>query len=148
MLLILFYWFYLFLLTSSYGIVLKKILKLKTASPFIIIILGSFLITLLATCFAVFYKLDSIFESILATTAVVFIVVFKSESRAYFKEIKALFSSLSILLKVLFIVVFVLALAQSASAPYLIDNESYYIHSIKWLDQYGIVPGLSNLHFF
>ena len=148
MLLILFYWFYLFLLTSSYGILLKKIMNLKIVTPVVVPLLGSFFITIIASIVAVFYNLDIVFESLLASIALVSIVVLKTECKAYIKQLIAQFISFSTLIKVLFITVFLLAIAQSASAPYLIDNESYYIQSIKWLDYYGLVPGLSNLHFF
>lgn len=30
----------------------------------------------------------------------------------------------------------------------MIDNESYYIQTIKWLDKYGLVKGLANLHVY
>ncbi|MFL9843992.1 hypothetical protein ABS766_06135 [Flavobacterium sp. ST-119] len=39
-------------------------------------------------------------------------------------------------------------IAQCATAPYIIDNESYYIQTIKWLNEYGFVKGLANLHIF
>lgn len=148
MLLIFFYWSYLFILTSSFGILLKKIVNINPVSPFITPILGSFFITVLASIVALFYKLDVIFESLLAIISIILILIYKKESKIYIKKLKNHFSSFSKLFKILFITVFILALAQSASAPYLIDNESYYIHSIKWLDYYGLVPGLANLHFF
>ena len=37
-----------------------------------------------------------------------------------------------------------LILAQSATLPFIIDNESYYIQTIKWLNEYGFVKGLAN----
>jgi len=47
------------------------------------------------------------------------------------------------------IILVFLSIAYLASgSPYFIDNESYYIQTIKWLDQYGLVTGLSNLHIF
>ena len=36
----------------------------------------------------------------------------------------------------------------ASGAPYFIDNESYYIQTIKWLDAHGLVKGLSNVHLF
>jgi hypothetical protein len=30
----------------------------------------------------------------------------------------------------------------------LIDNETYYIQTIKWLNEFGFVKGLANLHPF
>jgi hypothetical protein len=38
--------------------------------------------------------------------------------------------------------------AQCSSIPYVIDNESYYIQTIKWINEYGFVKGIVNLHFF
>jgi len=148
MLFILFYWLYLFLLTSSYGILLKKIINIKPVSPAVIPLLGSFFIVIVASIVAVFYSLDIVFESLLISLSIVSIFAFKKDFKAYTKQLIAQFASFSTLIKTLFISVVILAIAKSASAPYLIDNESYYIQSIKWLDYYGLVPGLSNLHFF
>ncbi|MGB5982235.1 MAG: hypothetical protein WBG46_08830 [Nonlabens sp.] len=46
------------------------------------------------------------------------------------------------------ILVFLSIAYVASGSPYFIDNESYYIQTIKWLDQYGLVTGLSNLHIF
>jgi hypothetical protein len=43
---------------------------------------------------------------------------------------------------------FIIALKTSSDVPFLIDNESYYIQSIKWINEYGLVKGLANLHLF
>ncbi len=56
--------------------------------------------------------------------------------------------SFSIPLKILFALSSLLILAQSATLPFIIDNESYYIQTIKWLNEYGLVKGLANLHLF
>jgi hypothetical protein len=48
----------------------------------------------------------------------------------------------------LFLVVVCAVAYISSGAPYFIDNESYYIQTIKWLDQYGLVKGVSNVHVF
>ena len=50
--------------------------------------------------------------------------------------------------KILFGIISLLILAQCASPPLILDNESYYIQTIKWLNQYGFVKGLVNLHVF
>jgi hypothetical protein len=39
-------------------------------------------------------------------------------------------------------------LAQSATLPFIVDNDTYYIQTIKWLNEYGFVTGLANLHLF
>jgi hypothetical protein len=39
-------------------------------------------------------------------------------------------------------------LAQSDAGSHIIDNETYYIQTIKWLNEYGFVNGLANHHIF
>lgn len=35
----------------------------------------------------------------------------------------------------------------SVSPPFFIDNDTYYLPTIKWMREYGAVPGLANIHF-
>ena len=63
-------------------------------------------------------------------------------------SLKAKIKTMSLYLKIIWIIILLFALAQCASAPYILDNESYYIQTIKWLDTYGFVKGLANFHFF
>lgn len=41
-----------------------------------------------------------------------------------------------------------LILALCAHPPFLIDNESYYIATVQWASEYGLVKGLANFHVF
>ncbi|MBU3681317.1 MAG: hypothetical protein FGM16_05180 [Flavobacterium sp.] len=45
-------------------------------------------------------------------------------------------------------IIVLITLKTSSDVPFLIDNESYYIQSIKWINEYGLVKGLANLHLF
>ena len=56
--------------------------------------------------------------------------------------------SIPITIKMLLLFSSLLLLAQSATSPFIIDNETYYIQTIKWLNEYGFVSGLANLHLF
>nr|WP_162179430.1 hypothetical protein [Polaribacter sp. Hel1_85] len=47
-----------------------------------------------------------------------------------------------------FVFIFIVSLAMSSVIPSIFDNESYYIQTIKWLNEYGFVKGLGNLHIF
>ena len=49
-------------------------------------------------------------------------------------------------LQLIMSVITVLIIAQCSTAPFVIDNETYYIQTIKWLNEYGFVRGLANLH--
>jgi len=45
-------------------------------------------------------------------------------------------------------ILMVLILAAGSLSGYVLDNDSYYIQTIKWLDTYGLVPGIANWHLF
>ncbi|HEX8576245.1 MAG TPA: hypothetical protein VF677_08130 [Flavobacterium sp.] len=64
--------------------------------------------------------------------------------KSFIDDIKSLAKSLKIFCGC--IIFFIIA--QCASVPYIIDNESYYIQTIKWINEFGFVKGLANIHFF
>jgi hypothetical protein len=55
---------------------------------------------------------------------------------------------LSLGLKIYLVLIGILILAQCSKLPYVIDNESYYIQTIKWFNEYGFVTGIANLHLY
>lgn len=142
------YWLYVFFLTATFGIGLTTILKLRPINPFIIPFIGAFVISILAGVWAIFGNLSTLFELVLLVASFSSLIVNRKEGVAYFFSLKAKVSSLPLLLKGLLAIITAFALAQCASAPYILDNESYYIQTIKWLDTCGFVKGLANFHFF
>ena len=149
MILVLIYWCYLLIISSAIGIGLSKLLKLNLdKSALLIPFLGGFGVTVIASIVAIWGNLGSYFEIALATVSLFLTVIYRGTISNYLFLLKAKILELQTFLKFIFIVVFLLALAQSSTAPYMIDNETYYIQTIKWLDAYGFVPGLANLHFF
>ena len=148
MVLVLLYWLYIFFLTATFGISLISLLKLPRTNPFIIPFIGSFVITLLAAIWAIFSNLGLVFEGSLAVISIVYLFFQKEKYATYFFSLKAKRKSFPLLLKLALVAIIMFAAAQCASPPFIIDNESYYIQTIKWLDTYGYVPGLANLHYF
>ena len=148
MILVLLYWCYLLLITSAYGILFQRLISSKSSPPEVTLLLGGFFISTLAGIWAIFLGLNGVFESILLGGALISGFIFRTTWIAFFHSLKAKIKTLSTLLKIILGSIFFFALAQSAGAPYMIDNETYYIQTIKWLDTYGLVPGLANLHFF
>jgi hypothetical protein len=50
---------------------------------------------------------------------------------------------------ILFVVIILLSLTRSSLLPLaIVDNDIYYIQTIKWLNEYGWVKGLANWHIF
>ncbi len=148
MLLIIISWCYILFTTLTLGIAFDKITKLKSTNFVVLIFLGLFTTTLLASFWAFFGRINIEFNLFLLAINAVICFKYKSEllslCQTFFTEIAALSKALKLFLLLLAILI----LAQSAAAPYFIDNETYYIQTIKWLNEYGFVKGLANLHIF
>jgi len=148
MILILLSWIYILFTTINLGFLLDKILQLKVKNFSVISILGLFSTTIIASIWAIFGRIN--FEFHLAIFVLNFAIMTFSTSeilsiyRSFFYEIKNLEKSLKFFLGLITIFI----IAQCASIPYAIDNESYYIQTIKWLNEFGFVKGLANIHFF
>lgn len=147
MVLVLLYWIYLAGLCSTFGICIQSFYKAHL-HPSVIFLLGAFAITLLASLYSFFGGLSSYFEGSLFILSIVLLFTFKNRLKDFFTSLKTRVSRLSLFSKILLATCLILCALQSASAPYIIDNESYYLQTIEWLDHYGLVKGVANLHPF
>ncbi len=147
MILILLSWLYIFFTAAAFGIAFSKLLRIQQFGVVITPILGLFSITLLASAWAFFGPINLGFHVILTTLSVVFLYNSKEVVTTVFETLAQL-NSFSFPIKILLIISSLLILAQSATLPFIIDNESYYIQTIKWLTEYGFVKGLANLRLF
>jgi hypothetical protein len=148
MTLILLSWLYILFTAIAFGIGFIKLFQLQVKDIVITSILGLFSITILASIFALFGPINFVFNFILLVFSFVIINKHKEQFFLIFKKVKIQFIDFLFPVKLLFILSSVLILAQSATLPFIIDNETYYIQTIKWLNEYGFVPGLANLHLF
>jgi len=148
MVLIVLSWIYIIITTINLGFLTNKILALKNDNFVITSILGLFATTLLASIWAVFGRINVEFHFFLLLVNVLIFIKHKSDILKTYNDFKRRFKSLELILKSYLIIITFLIVAQCASIPYVIDNESYYIQTIKWLNEYGFVRGLVNLHFF
>ena len=148
MLLILINWIYIFSSSLSFGFLLKKLLKFDTQNFTIHHILGLFAITLFSWFYAIFFALDIVFYVIMCSVTIAGLYGFRQEVKTHFYQFKNNWLSFSKTYKICLIFIFIVALAMSSVTPSIFDNESYYIQTIKWLNEYGFVKGLGNLHIF
>ena len=148
MLLILLSWIYIFISTLNFGILFKNLFRIQNCHVVIHHVLGLFLYTIITSIAAFFIRINiEFYLGILFLNLVIFYTnkdAFKLHISSFFKSVKALRP----FLKILFFAVFLITLAQSATKPYILDNESYYIQTIKWINEFGYVKGLANLHIF
>ncbi len=148
MLLILFTWILLLLFFIPSGIAFKSIFKIEIDGVFIPVFLGLFIQCFLLTCCCFFFKIGF----------TVFLINFMNQIGLCLwktKEIKDCIyktltdlKSLSVISKFILLTILIFSLFKCAQFPFIIDNESYYLQTIKWVNEYGFVKGLGNLHIF
>lgn len=148
MILIALSWIYIFFTTINLGCGLDQLLQLKTKSFVISSILGLFSVTVLASVWAIFNRTNIEFHAFLLVLNILLILKLKNSIFNIYKLALSKFIELQKILKIILVVISFLIIAQCAAIPYVIDNESYYIQTIKWLNEYGFVKGIVNLHLF
>ena len=148
MLLILVIWCYLGLTFYIAGFAFNKLLKVKQLDSTLTIVFGMFFITLVASIWAIFGRINYEFQLVVILFQLLVVTMYKSELSANYYLIFWRIREIDPFLKTFFLLTFVLLLFQSAGSSFFVDNETYYIQTIKWLNEYGLVPGLANLHIF
>lgn len=148
MILILISWIYILFTTINLGFGFDKILGLKTNNLVITSILGLFSVTIMASIWAIFGRINIEFHIFLLLLNSILLLKFRNAIIEVYKSFTSEINELQNILKVFLVLITFLIVAQCASIPYVIDNESYYIQTIKWLNEYGFVKGLVNLHLF
>ena len=148
MLFLLLSWIYILAITLVAGVSVNRLLKLQDVNQVLVLFHGLFGMTLVAGFWAIFLPLDWVFHVFIFLFIAILFFINNSFIIKYIKSLKQQVYKLSIFFKVAFFVISVLVLAQSASPPFLLDNESYYIQTIAWLNEFGFVKGLINLHLF
>lgn len=148
MLLILISWFYIAFTSINLGVGLDKLMKNASDSMVRIVVKGLLATTLLASFWAFFGRINMEFHFFLLVVNLLLLFRFKTEIKSSYRHFASECFQLSKSLQLYLLIITVLIIAQCASIPYIIDNETYYIQTIKWLNEYGLVKGLANLHIF
>lgn len=148
MIFILLSWIYIVFTTVNIGFYTNKVVSLKNSNFVIYSILGLFTTTLLAGFWAIFGRINIEFHVFYLLLNIGIYLRFKNKIHLLYTSFFQELQSLTLPLKILLFCTALLILAQCASVPYIIDNESYYIQTIKWINEYGFVKGLANLHIF
>lgn len=148
MFLIILSWIYILFTTINLGFVLDRILILKNKDFVITSFLGLFSVTVLASIWAIFGRINVEFHVFMLLCNLFACLQFKKEIAHIYKNFSSELSNLSRFLKFYLTAISILIVAQCSIAPYTIDNETYYIQTVKWLNEYGFVKGLVNLHLF
>lgn len=145
MLILLVYWFILFLFASLSGIALQNTFGLSKTNMSFTLLFGIIFQTLFLSLCAFFFRINYEIFIVNCFIQLLFFFKYKTEFSTF---CKLLFKSFSKNQTYLFLGLTLLIALKSAQLPTIFDNESYYIQTIKWLNEYGFVKGVANVHPF
>lgn len=148
MLLILAYWLFLLLITLPYGLLLQKLCGIKSANICLTVVFGLFLLCFGFTAASLFTSLNFNVLAIVILIAISLYYIYHEDIKAFNKNCTLTVNMLKPFQKYMLLFFMFAAALKSAQVPFVIDNESYYIQTIKWANEYGLVKGLANLHIF
>lgn len=148
MILVLISWLYIYFTSATLGLFFNQTAKLKCNNNITISFIGFFSTTILASFWAIFGRINIEFHIFLLFINFILGIKYKSELINTFKTNIKQIAKLSKNLKIFLFITTILIAAKCASFSNYIDNETYYIQTIKWLNEYGFVKGLANLHIF
>jgi len=145
MILLLVYWFILFLFASLSGIAFQNTFGLSKTNTSFTLLFGIIFQTLFLSVSAFFFRINIEVFLVNCSIQLLFFFTYKTDFLAFCKTLFKTFSKKQFYL---FIGLTVLIALKSAQLPTIFDNESYYIQTIKWLNEYGFVKGVANVHPF
>ncbi len=142
MLSLLFYQIIITLICLWSGILFYKFFPQKNESKPIIyyLVSGLILLTSLTQIIVLFFPI-TIYTKFGILGLLILLSLIKRKSTKFFIPNVKISASL-----LLFIIVWAIILLINAGPTMMDDTESYHIQSIKWIKEYGSVPGIVNLH--
>ena len=110
------------------------------------LISGLILLTIFSQVIVLFYPIDLYVQLSLAFIISLIALLRSQACKELLKRVVSEFRSWSALSVLLFFTSWVIVLLFNAGPLAMDDTESYHIQSIKWIQEYGSVPGIANLH--
>lgn len=149
MLINLFCWIYIAASAFLFGVagmrLLKRISGYSCCETDIILAFGVCLLTVFAQFFSLFYKVGAIANIILIVLNLVFFYMYRKDILVVIKTYKK--GSASLKYVCIVIAILTITFLKFASMPVAsYDTYLYHAQAIRWIEEYGIVPGLGNLH--
>lgn len=109
-----------------------------------IVIFGVCLLTVYAQFFSLFYKVSGKATVLLAVLNIILIWMFRKD---ILQMISAWKTNAAVKYVILVTVLLTIAYLNYAGIPIRhYDTDLYHAQSIRWIEQFGVVPGLGNLH--
>jgi hypothetical protein len=145
MIIMIFYWLVLFFFASLSGIAFQNTFGLSKTNFSFTLLYGLIYQTFFLSVSAFFFRINI---EIFLVNSLIQLLFFYKYKTTFLAFLKSFFISFSVQQVYLFIGIIILVALKSAQLPTIFDNESYYIQTIKWLNEYGFVKGVANVHPF
>ena len=107
---------------------------------------GLVMLTVFAQIVVLFFPMGLYARFIIAAILLITLLWRWKDFKHLYKIFLSEVSSCSALSAILFLITWLVILLINAGPTIMDDTESYHIQSIKWIQEYGSVPGLVNLH--
>lgn len=147
MLTVLFNWIYIFFSTACLGYAfsnfVEKKLHYKIKQLNQLVAIGLVIATVYAQLFSIFYKVGLAANLILLLLCLGIVAVCRNQLWA---DIKGYCRQLKPVKGIMIIVLLLLWSYFTSRGIIHYDTDLYHAQSIRWIEEYGVVPGLGNLH--
>lgn len=107
------------------------------------IMAGLVVVTVYAQIFSLFYKVG-LAANLILVTGCLFTVIIRHKELA--EMVRKQYGALSMGRKIFYLLLFVFMAYGTSRGIIHYDTGLYHAQSIRWLEEYGVVPGLGNLH--
>lgn len=140
-------WIYILFTTTCLGYGFSKLVNKKLNYQIkkfeSLIAIGLVIATVYAQFFSLFYKVGLIANIALVSICIFICIVFRKD---FYNDIRNHFANTSVAKRIiiLFLIVF---WAYFSSRGYMhYDSDLYHAQSIRWIEEYGVIKGLGNVH--
>lgn len=148
MLLIVISWLYILFSAVNIGTAANRVLRLPSTNLILTFFNGLFFTTIFAGFWAFFFRINWEFHIVLL---LINVLIFSFFNPTVIREFNDVWRKLVVLpkhFKILLSAISIIILAKCSLSPFILDNESYYVQTIKWLNEFGYVKGIANVHLY
>ena len=120
--------------------------KIESRPVMFFLVSGLILLTLITQIITLFFPVSIVLQLVFGGALILSAFVKKEALKFLIEKIQIEFRQFSLLSSSLIILSWLIILVISTGPLMMDDTESYHIQSIKWIQGFGSVPGLVNLH--
>ncbi|MXV38221.1 hypothetical protein GO491_05960 [Flavobacteriaceae bacterium Ap0902] len=130
------------------GLWMRQWINLEKVNVLFTILIGFLILINIATFYAISFPINYMFMGLILCLSTASFIYHRNALYQIINKTRLDYLNLPKHYRLIFWVLVIVSLLHTSSSPTLADNESYYIQTIKWLNEYGLVKGLGNLHLF